>query len=209
MVPELTFALSGEIVANPSRLNLVMLPMQDVNANDLIQLGRQFLSAAYLSVNQEADTYTLWAANPTLRDDIVPLDANNVEQEGTDDPCSAVEDEVDFDGENSQGLSKGAVGGIVAGSVAAAVLVVGLALICLRPYHCTQRTSPRIHTVNSTGSNAPADVPFTEANKASELPSDTVLLPGSGMSSPSAVSYNRIPGRLVAETDGSERYELS
>ncbi|KAK8139053.1 hypothetical protein PG984_002433 [Apiospora sp. TS-2023a] len=70
---------TGAPVVNSTGPDLVINSIQDINANDLPQLGRQFLSAAYLMVNMEADQFTLWAANPTSDQDLVAVDKANQE----------------------------------------------------------------------------------------------------------------------------------
>lgn len=62
---------------NASERNLVLNSLQEGNADDLPQLGRVFLSSAYLFVNQDANKFTLWAANPTMHEDLVAVDSNN------------------------------------------------------------------------------------------------------------------------------------
>ncbi|KAK4897666.1 hypothetical protein LTR28_001701, partial [Elasticomyces elasticus] len=51
--------------------------MEGVGANDLPVLGRQFLTSAYLMVNQDANTFTLWKANPTVNKVLVAVDVGN------------------------------------------------------------------------------------------------------------------------------------
>ncbi|KAF7897927.1 uncharacterized protein EAF01_008893 [Botrytis porri] len=78
IVPNLSIDhTSGAIVANASEPELVLNAIQAGNANDLPQLGRQFLTAAYLMLNQDAKTFTLWEANPTENEDLVAVDGRN------------------------------------------------------------------------------------------------------------------------------------
>ncbi|KAM3153409.1 hypothetical protein ABEW05_006162 [Botrytis cinerea] len=78
VVPNLTIDhTSGAMVANVSEPELVLNAIQSINANDLPQLGRQFLAAAYLMLNQDANTFTLWQANPTQKEDLVAVDRSN------------------------------------------------------------------------------------------------------------------------------------
>lgn len=64
----------GQIVANYSRSNLVINSLQEINANDMSTIGRQFLSSAYVMVNQDTGTFTLWSANPSRSEDLVGVD---------------------------------------------------------------------------------------------------------------------------------------
>lgn len=79
VVPELTIDDStGALHANGSTPELVINAMQMGNADDLPKLGRQFLSSAYLMVNQDGGSYTLWEANQDTNEDLVAIDKNNV-----------------------------------------------------------------------------------------------------------------------------------
>ncbi|KAH8807543.1 aspartic peptidase domain-containing protein [Xylogone sp. PMI_703] len=63
--PDLAYDVNGKIDYNKSTREIMLNSLQDVNADDEPQLGHTFLSAAYLMVNRDANTYTLWQANPT------------------------------------------------------------------------------------------------------------------------------------------------
>ncbi|PQE03454.1 Peptidase aspartic protein [Rutstroemia sp. NJR-2017a BVV2] len=78
VVPNLSIdQQTGAFNANNSAPELVMNSIQDVNEDDLPQLGRQFLSGAYLMLNQDAQKFTLWQANPTENEDLVAVDSQN------------------------------------------------------------------------------------------------------------------------------------
>ncbi|KAK7951230.1 aspartic-type endopeptidase [Apiospora aurea] len=70
---------TGALVVNGSAPDLVINSIQGVNANDLPQLGRQFLTAAYLMVNMDANQCTLWSANPTSDQNLVAVDTSDQE----------------------------------------------------------------------------------------------------------------------------------
>ncbi|KAI0880263.1 acid protease [Annulohypoxylon maeteangense] len=70
---------TGELVANYTNPDLVINGLQNISSNDMPQLGRQFLSAAYLMVNQDARKFSLWPANPVSGEDLVPVDVNNID----------------------------------------------------------------------------------------------------------------------------------
>lgn len=125
---------SGQLIANSSHPELVLNSIQQVNADDLPQLGRQFLSAAYLLYNQDASQFTLWEASPTTTEDIVAVDSQNRVVSCTpavspttppvvtsSPPSSTTSTTVNA----QQTLSGGAIGGVVVGGVA------GVALLCV------------------------------------------------------------------------------
>jgi hypothetical protein len=65
--------------ANSSARNLVINPIQDINANNLHKLGRQFLSSAYIIVNQDAGRFTIWPSHPTNDMDLVAVGKDSTE----------------------------------------------------------------------------------------------------------------------------------
>lgn len=79
--------VSGAIIIDDSSTNtggslgpdLVLNSIQNVNANDMVQLGRQFLSAAVLMVNIDSGEFTLWQANPTADSALIAVDARGTE----------------------------------------------------------------------------------------------------------------------------------
>ncbi|CAK7227211.1 hypothetical protein SCUCBS95973_006466 [Sporothrix curviconia] len=80
IVPDRTIdASTGAIVANSSGLDTIILAIQNVNAGDMTQLGRQFLSAAYVMLNQDANSFSVWQANPTTARQLVAVDESNTE----------------------------------------------------------------------------------------------------------------------------------
>ncbi|KAK7908463.1 hypothetical protein PG985_015766 [Apiospora marii] len=135
---------TGAPVVNGTAPDLVINSIQDVNANDLPQLGRQFLSAAYLMVNMEADQFTLWSANPTSDQDLVAVDKANqevteycsAEQSGTSnggdatgsDPSST--DSTGSSTSSSSSSQTGLIAGATVGAVAG-VLLIGGAAFCI------------------------------------------------------------------------------
>lgn len=142
VVPDLKIdPTSGALIANASTPELVLNAIQSVNANDLPQLGRQFLTAAYLMVNQDANQFTLWEANPTANEDFVAVDVDNgvvdsfcaasVASPSATSAKSAVATSTGPAQNNSNGLSSGAIAGIAVGSIAVVAAIVGILIFFL------------------------------------------------------------------------------
>ncbi|PVH70383.1 acid protease [Cadophora sp. DSE1049] len=142
VVPDVSIdPTSGALIANASTPELVLNAIQSVNANDLPQLGRQFLTAAYLMVNQDANQFTLWEANPTANEDLVAVDVNNgvvdsfcAASAASSSTASAKPGVATSTGpaqNNSNRLSSGAIAGIAAGSVAIIAAIVGFLIFFL------------------------------------------------------------------------------
>ncbi|KAJ0301686.1 hypothetical protein COL516b_007662 [Colletotrichum fioriniae] len=133
---------TGEMLVNATEKDMLINSMQDVNKNDMAQLGWQFLSAAYLQVNHDTSEFSLWQANPTWSQDIVALDSSNND---VTDFCSSQSSDgnktvngggdVGGSGEgsgndssastSSPGLSRGAISVIAVGGAAVLSLIIG------------------------------------------------------------------------------------
>ncbi|KAI0097829.1 aspartic peptidase domain-containing protein [Nemania sp. FL0031] len=133
VIPERTVDDStGMIVANYSRSNLVINSLQDVNGKDMSQLGRMFLSSAYVMVNQDSGQFTIWAANPTTVEDLVGVDSTGKDittfctNSTTPVASTPTQTAVSSQNASSAGLSSGAIAGIVVGAIAALAIVIGV-----------------------------------------------------------------------------------
>ncbi|KAK1759830.1 acid protease [Echria macrotheca] len=128
---------TGEITANATGPDLVILSTQDINKNDITQLGRQFLSAAYLMVNLDANQFTLWEANPTDTRQLVAVDETNAEIasvcDGNSPPPPSPPPVTHPDGGGSgSSLSSGAIAGIAVAVVAFIVIVSAILFVWRR-----------------------------------------------------------------------------
>ena len=186
IVPDRTISSSGEITANASSPNLVINPIKEINANDQLHLGRQFLSAAYVMLNEDSSSFTLWKANPTLKEYLMAVDKRN-------DPihsnCS-----VHVTSSSESKLSKGAIAGIAVAALAA-VLIIALA---------AYRTSKKNENERA-GSNQPApdDQAQTHAKTGpAEIPLQNLSTSELDVYSP------RTPNELSAENELQELVEL-
>lgn len=125
---------TGKWIVNSTDPTLIINSIQQVNADDLSQLGRQFLSAAYLMVNEETNQFTLWAANPTDDVDLVAFAANGEEADSICPPSSMNSSAgpdttpTSLVGRPSSDMSSGDVAGVAVGSVAGVAIAVGLGL---------------------------------------------------------------------------------
>ncbi|KAG9757380.1 hypothetical protein KCU73_g4439, partial [Aureobasidium melanogenum] len=75
--PDATILSNGMINYNSTLNEVNIIPLQQMNENDIVKLGRQFLSGAYLMVNEDAGTFTLWEtpAIDTSDGNLVAVDA--------------------------------------------------------------------------------------------------------------------------------------
>ncbi|RYP07315.1 hypothetical protein DL765_009192 [Monosporascus sp. GIB2] len=150
VVPERYIEDDGQLVANNSRSNLVINSLQDINSNDMSVLGRQFLSAAYVMVNQDSRKFTVWEANPTSVESLV-----GVNEEGEDVTDWCVSAPVASASENVEtqpnqpppsgggNLASGAIAGIAIGGVAFLAIIIGIAFWQRRRGKATAAADPR------------------------------------------------------------------
>ncbi|ESZ93554.1 putative aspartic-type endopeptidase [Sclerotinia borealis F-4128] len=153
VVPNLTVDhTSGAMIANASQPELVLNAIQAGNSNDLPHLGRQFLTAAYLMLNQDAMTFTLWQANPTENEDLVAVDVrNNAMNDFCNSPSTPNNNSANGESGNSSStsssstpantsttnnkksgtLSTGILIGVAVGSVAVIAFIAGIAAWCI------------------------------------------------------------------------------
>lgn len=99
-------------------------------------LGRYFLTAAYLMVDHDAETFTLWQANPTTRSNLVKVanDESRCGEPQTSQPAAnptgsptdtASSDKQPASSEAQVGLGTGVIAGIAAGG---GVFLIGVGL---------------------------------------------------------------------------------
>lgn len=131
MIPSVDIASNGSRVSNTSKRDILITDIEDGPPI----LGRYFLTAAYLMVNHDAGTFTLWQANATRERSLV-----RVFDEETGKKCEnttgVIQPSASYTGSasessrpdrgigsNSGSLSGAVIGGAVVGAVAGAVLI--------------------------------------------------------------------------------------
>ncbi|KAG8669359.1 hypothetical protein FPOAC2_08686 [Fusarium poae] len=141
IVPFVDIDRSGARVTKPKTKELLMNGV----AHQPATLGRYFLTAAYLMVNHDAGTFTLWQGNPTQRSKLVKVfDQDTADKCGKDatgivqatvsaTPKEEKEEESADEPESSSSPSAAIIGGAVAGGV------VGVAVICLAVFFILRR----------------------------------------------------------------------
>lgn len=125
---------TGIIDVNFTVPDVVIDPLQDVEAKKMAHLGWNFLSSAYVHVNQDAGEFYLWAANPTADQDLVAVDSTGKDVTsfcaGGGTTATAAPESAPPTGKRS--LKAGAIAGIVIGSILGAGILGGLAFWLLR-----------------------------------------------------------------------------
>ncbi|KAF6825795.1 hypothetical protein CMUS01_09678 [Colletotrichum musicola] len=128
VVPEVTIdTRTGDLLVNSTERNMLVISLQDVNADDMPYLGFQFLAADYLQVNHDAGQFSLWRTNDTTDENLVAIDAADEE---VSEVCTSPQNSAATDtsiGTNRGSVSTGTIAGIRIGAVVGVAIVVGLA----------------------------------------------------------------------------------
>lgn len=138
LTPEISVRNDGTLAANYSVDTLLINSIQQVNANDLPILGRQFLSAAMVMVNQDTNMFTLWQASPSDKQSLVAVDAKGVSSSsvcassGSSNNSTTAGNTSSNSASSSSSTPIGAIVGGVIGGLALLALLAGLVWFLLR-----------------------------------------------------------------------------
>ena len=138
--PEIHEDEDGIQFYNISARGIAIDSLQGGNSDDLPKLGQTFLTSAYLFVEPDEDRFTIWQANPTSDQDIIPqigegsslcssavASATAVRQ-----PPTPTSFGVDPRVVSNKSSNTGAIVGGVVGGVAAITILVAFAVFLLR-----------------------------------------------------------------------------
>ena len=146
MTPFVDIDRQGKRVVNEGKREFLMHALADQPAT----LGRYFLTAAYLMVNHDSNSFTLWQANPTTSEDLVPVYDEEAAQKCKGDVSGPVQPSVspiatttntpgndakndegqDNEDSNEESISPAIIGG-AAGGGGAVLVIIGVAVFFL------------------------------------------------------------------------------
>lgn len=133
--PDATILSDGSINYNDTMNEVNIIPLLPPNDKDIVQLGRQFFSGAYVMVNQDAGNFVLWQASGSSDEDLVAIDESG--KPFTPICSSSTAAPPGSNGTSSASSSAptpppkpstSSIVGPVVGSIAGVVLLVGLGL---------------------------------------------------------------------------------
>lgn len=119
VVPFVTIDRNSSRIFNESQREVLIASLADQPAT----LGRYFLTAAYLMVNQDAGTFSIWQANPSKSTDIVAM-TNKSSATRCDNSASPARSLSPEESKMSR-MSDGALAGVIVG-VIVFVIMLGL-----------------------------------------------------------------------------------
>lgn len=131
-----------------------MNALQNINSGDVITIGRNFFSAAYIMVNYDTELFTMWPANPISNQDLVAVDSTGKErnrfctnENGTATVTAAATASTNIDGKNTPSTSgqASASSPTPAGTIAAGVVgaVAGIVLLSIVPFYALKKHSAK------------------------------------------------------------------
>jgi len=171
LTPFVEIARNGSRVIDRSKRELLMNGLSDQPAT----LGRYFFTAAYLMVNHDAKTFTMWQANPSTSSTLVPV-SNKDQPSGvcTDEEGTGTNGKPDADapGSNNNNNNPGSTSpvnvGAIAGGVVSGVIIL-LVAIALAIFFIRRRRA------NKASANDTVEKTSTEAlPRLSQIPPQEV-----------------------------------
>ena len=158
VVPPMNVKADGSIYTNTSVSEILIQPTVGTNEDDYAILGRHFFQAAYLTVDIDAQTFTISEANPTTDSKMVALGGecsspkvNAPPTKGQSANSSASATDTSEGGSLSTG---GIVGVAIGGALIAALAASAIVLFVLRRRKSGDR---RVENQDSSISLAPRD----------------------------------------------------
>ena len=145
MVPFVAIDRNGSRIFNESQREFLFNPT--VEGVQPHTLGRYFLTSAYLMVNHDAGTFTLWQANPSTTSKLIPVLGNKAKREacnGTATAGSSLPSATDSSG-TTPGLTRAPKKNLSTGTVAAiaVVSIVAVGLVALWILYVLRRRKRR------------------------------------------------------------------
>ncbi|KAI3395352.1 hypothetical protein diail_1408 [Diaporthe ilicicola] len=70
---------TGALIANQTAPSIAINALQSGNSDDMITIGRNFFSAAYIMTSYDTKSFTMWEANPTSNQNLVAVDESGNE----------------------------------------------------------------------------------------------------------------------------------
>lgn len=134
VVPDVDADKSGASSADDSEKVLLLSPLESSNQYDVPLIGMDFFSNAYLTVNLDNSTWSLWSAKRTTDTKLVAITDQDCKEAASDRTETSASDSATTSAAASSGtLSSGAIAGAAVGGAAAVLVLVGmLVLVILR-----------------------------------------------------------------------------
>lgn len=196
VLPQEYVASDGAFETNSSNPGILFAPTTSGNEEDVPIIGRPFFSSAYIMVDLDAGTWTLWQANATADTRLVNVGEDCAGRHDVDTSTPTISspgvvatngigsDKNDTTDVSANKVSTGMSGGAIAGTVVGAavglgVLAAALAIYLLRKKGQTKRSANETDIAFTSNGRNPEKLTPTwhemPADSASELPAGRYL----------------------------------
>ncbi|KIV90889.1 hypothetical protein PV10_05493 [Exophiala mesophila] len=203
IVPFVAIDRNSSRIFNESQREVLVGALGDQPAT----LGRYFLTAAYLMVDQDAGTFTLWQANPSTNVDLAVVgdqaspscseDSSPAQSSSSSPSSSSSSSSPTLEGGSKSTISGGAIAGAAVGAVAAFAAITVLAFFQFRRKRRTPASIKRTIEPYEMQGDSFGEMPVTMASSGG----GTMVHKG---------QYNKVSSSpdIVYEMDGSKRSSL-
>jgi hypothetical protein len=145
--PELILDQDGNPQFNGSNIEVLIHPIYGNTTSNVPKLGRQFFTAAYLTVNQDAGGFALFQANPTNSVHLLAIKDPTCQASNTSTPGNYTNSAAPGPTTKNQGskISRDGIIGAVTGGCVALGLAIALIIFLIRSHR------KRRNATNTTG----------------------------------------------------------
>lgn len=184
VIPDIDLDQGGNVVEKNSSIAEVMInSLESTNGDDMAILGRTFLTSAYLYVDYESNTFTLWSSKNTTDSNISVIrsatnsscttsSSNGTTSTGSSGGSSANSNSTPASVSSPGKISGGAIAGIVIGVILLLLLLGLIAFILLRRRRSRARSRADLYPERPSGNGALRMPMGQAANPPQELLAD-------------------------------------
>jgi hypothetical protein len=162
--PELILDQDGNPQFNGSNVEVLINPIYGNDTSNMPKLGRQFFTAAYLTVNQDAGAFALFQANPTNSVHLLAIKDPTCQASNTSTPGNHTNSEVPGPTAKNQGskISRNGIIGAAIGGCVALGLAITLIIFVIRSQRKRRNTTNDVILLVPPASESKRDPPPQE-----------------------------------------------
>ncbi|KAK4044744.1 hypothetical protein C8A01DRAFT_42646 [Parachaetomium inaequale] len=181
IVPLVDIAANGSRTVDWSQKGVLLAPLASKNP---ATLGRYFLTSAYLMVDHDAQTFTMWKANPTTKSALVPVVSKSTT--GCEDGGSGGGSDDTGSGDRGENASSTGSSAVSTGTIVGAAVggAAGLAIIAALVFFFLRRGKKAVKVphagTDKLDSPGPKEMPGSLFGLAHELRAGEDYRPGEG-----------------------------
>jgi hypothetical protein len=162
--PELILDQDGNPQFNGSNVEVLINPIYGNNTSNMPKLGRQFFTAAYLTVNQDAEDFAIFQANPTNSVHLLAIKDPTCQPSNTSTPGNHTNSAAPGPTAKNQGskISRNGIIGAVIGGCVVLGLAITLIIFLIRSHRKRRNATSDVILLVSPASESKRDLPPQE-----------------------------------------------